>query len=512
MLGCGHPGKCHDCLDGVSFEELSCNCGKTKMYPPIPCNLEDDEPCPPCMIFTERKCACEKKEMKNIPCSSLRSPSCGLMCEKLIEGCGHNCKRFCHVGECVDAVHSCQERCRRTRAICGHRCKYFCHGTSFCTEEKPCLAVVTSTCACGRRKVEQKCGADKENLGISKVELPCDEGCAVMERNKRLAEAFDKVEDDEIVSSELDYSESLAKFAHTKPEECKNVEEKLATFVAAVATNPIDYKILSSRTESNKIIAGWDASGVVEAVDQTKNYFYFPKSKMKKSLFISELATQHYNLNAEILDANIGMANVVVRKGVGKKGQIPALLLSEVAVNYSPQLYENINLHKQNNQLSHTEIIENSKENNFNGIFLRNISFGIEVNDLKILLEPFFHTNFIPSLKKIKNVCKEDCFIILFNTNKQDPNQNFEKDLKNFYKIVEKKFCIDNNFASSCNLCFVDCEGRVNLKDDFGEELYKKEEILSTNNLQKKNSFNNENLKNSTLENSFNKFNILDDE
>ncbi|KAJ3384469.1 hypothetical protein HDU92_003579 [Lobulomyces angularis] len=41
----------------------------------------------------------------------------------------------------------------------------------------------------------------------------------------------------------------------------------------AVATNPIDYKILSSRIESKKIIAGWDCAGVVEAVGNETTLF-----------------------------------------------------------------------------------------------------------------------------------------------------------------------------------------------------------------------------------------------
>ena len=77
---CGHPEKCHSCMEGVSFDELACYCGRTKMFPPIPCGAKppicnypctrerpcghamlgfhpchfDTEPCPPCMVFVER--------------------------------------------------------------------------------------------------------------------------------------------------------------------------------------------------------------------------------------------------------------------------------------------------------------------------------------------------------------------------------------------------------------------------------------------------------------------------
>jgi transcriptional repressor NF-X1 len=81
LMPCGHDGNCHTCVEGVSFDELACSCGRTVMYPPIPCNTPlpkckyscrkrrrcghpsytthpchpDDEPCPPCTVFTERE-------------------------------------------------------------------------------------------------------------------------------------------------------------------------------------------------------------------------------------------------------------------------------------------------------------------------------------------------------------------------------------------------------------------------------------------------------------------------
>lgn len=78
---CGHPQRCHDCVEGVSFEERVCACGRTKMMPPIPCNTppiicsypcrrvrpcghrqltehkchSDSVSCPPCMAFARRE-------------------------------------------------------------------------------------------------------------------------------------------------------------------------------------------------------------------------------------------------------------------------------------------------------------------------------------------------------------------------------------------------------------------------------------------------------------------------
>jgi transcriptional repressor NF-X1 len=116
---CGHLGPCHDCYEGVSFDEMFCHCGRTKMYPPIPCNSKppicsypckrpyacrhrqtvphechgEDVTCPPCMIFVRKSCACGKQVFGNVPCSRTTVPSCGKMCEKPSEGCGHLCSR-----------------------------------------------------------------------------------------------------------------------------------------------------------------------------------------------------------------------------------------------------------------------------------------------------------------------------------------------------------------------------------------------------------------------------------
>ena len=81
ILPCGHPNRCHDCVEGVGFDEIYCACGKTKMLPPIPCNTSspichypckkrlacghpslrkhdchpDSIPCPPGMMFIKKK-------------------------------------------------------------------------------------------------------------------------------------------------------------------------------------------------------------------------------------------------------------------------------------------------------------------------------------------------------------------------------------------------------------------------------------------------------------------------
>nr|KAJ3420196.1 FKBP12-associated protein [Polyrhizophydium stewartii] len=131
MMTCGHQGKCHDCVEGVSFEEQSCHCGRTVMYPPIPCNA------PPLK-------------------------------------CDHPC---------------CTAKCGRVRATCGHTCGEACHGTLECPESAICKHAVVLSCPCGNRTKQTLCGATKDKPASLQA-LECDDSCLRRKRNESLAEAL----------------------------------------------------------------------------------------------------------------------------------------------------------------------------------------------------------------------------------------------------------------------------------------------------------------------------------
>jgi len=122
-----HKGPCLPCLE-ASFEELSCHCGRTKVYPPIACGMKipvcpyscsrepacghitfsshpchaDSEPCPPCPFLVTKSCMCGKTEVKNVPCHKT-NVSCGQVCDQQLPCGGHRCKRTCHSGDCLTA-------------------------------------------------------------------------------------------------------------------------------------------------------------------------------------------------------------------------------------------------------------------------------------------------------------------------------------------------------------------------------------------------------------------------
>jgi transcriptional repressor NF-X1 len=59
-----------------------------------------------------------------------------------------------------------------------------------CKEEKPCQQKIFVTCECQRIKQEAKCAASRQGDGNTKKTLKCDEECARLERNHKLALAL----------------------------------------------------------------------------------------------------------------------------------------------------------------------------------------------------------------------------------------------------------------------------------------------------------------------------------
>lgn len=223
LLKCGnhtcmelcHKGPCGACREAV-FEEISCHCGKTVLQPPLPCGTKappcrfpcerrkacghkqvqhnchlDDESCPKCPFWVDRPCMCGKKVLSNQPCWFLDT-RCGQICGKKLKCGSHFCRKLCHrPGECEDANgQTCQQACGKTKTLCGHPDEAVCHSPFPCKEDKPCPSKIFITCECQAIKQEARCGACKGNEGNLKKTLACNEECARLERNRKLALAL----------------------------------------------------------------------------------------------------------------------------------------------------------------------------------------------------------------------------------------------------------------------------------------------------------------------------------
>lgn len=134
---------------------------------------------------------CGKKTLKNQQCW-LRDVGCGEVCGKKLS-CGfHYCRKPCHRnGDCEDANGwQCQQPCGKEKKVCGHPDEQPCHAPFPCKEEKPCQNKMFITCECQAQKQEVKCGASKSSDGNINKSLPCNEECARLERNRKLALAL----------------------------------------------------------------------------------------------------------------------------------------------------------------------------------------------------------------------------------------------------------------------------------------------------------------------------------
>ncbi|KAM3860345.1 transcriptional repressor NF-X1 [Diretmus argenteus] len=276
-----HRGNCESCWQS-SFDELTCHCGLSVLYPPIACgtkppecknlctrrhecdhpvfhNCHSEEKCPPCTYLTQKWCMGKHEQRSNIACH-LQDISCGLTCNKVLPCEMHHCRRICHRGECV-AEASCHQPCVLPRLDCGHPCAAPCHKGSSCPHTT-CTAKVALQCDCGRRKESVACTAAASSyqryaaiamasklsdmqLGnsvaighITKKELKharleCDQECATLERNRCLAEAFqiDSSVDPFNIRSTSIYSDSLKDDARKDLKFVTEVEEEIKTLV-----------------------------------------------------------------------------------------------------------------------------------------------------------------------------------------------------------------------------------------------------------------------------------------
>uniref|UniRef100_A0A8C1FTZ4 Transcriptional repressor NF-X1 n=1 Tax=Cyprinus carpio carpio TaxID=630221 RepID=A0A8C1FTZ4_CYPCA len=276
-----HRGNCQPCWQ-TSFDELACYCGETVLFPPIPCgtrppecknlctrshdcdhpvfhSCHSEERCPPCTYLTKKWCMGNHEQRSNIPCH-LQDISCGLVCDKLLPCGSHHCKKICHRGEC-QAEGECKQPCTHPRASCGHPCAAPCHPGTPCPPSI-CSAKMALQCDCGRKKETVPCAdaassyqryaaiavASKlsdmqlgESVDIGqltkkeqrKARLECDQECATLERNRRLAEALqiDQSVDTFNKSATSKYSDSLKEDARKDFKFVSEIEEEIKNLV-----------------------------------------------------------------------------------------------------------------------------------------------------------------------------------------------------------------------------------------------------------------------------------------
>ncbi|KAF9100982.1 FKBP12-associated protein [Mortierella sp. AM989] len=369
-----HKGHCNPCLD-ASFDELSCACGRTVVYPPIPCGTSiprckytctrprdcghtsfsshschpDNEPCPPCIMLVGKQCMCRKAKMPNVPCYK-SNPSCGKICGKRLDCNLHNCNKSCHSGECsLLPLDICTQPCPKARKSCGHKCGVTCHGDAPCPEDQPCQVIVPSSCKCGNLTMESACNASAENIWDGKPRIiKCNDYCLIAERNKRIALALDIEEGSGQPGPRIpDYDPYVLDYALVNMEFTLKIEKQLAEWVA----------------------------------DTTKPMLSLPPMKGHRRKFVHELAA-NYDVTSESVDVE-PYRSVTIRRQLNTS--VPDLLASQACRQKRPTGSSASGAATSVEQLRKPMI-----KDPVNAIYLHDLAFGLTRSELAARLAPVF--------------------------------------------------------------------------------------------------------------------------
>jgi transcriptional repressor NF-X1 len=180
---------------------------------------------------------CGKNILKNQPCW-LSEVRCGDVCGKVLRCGTHRCQKQCHrPGDCEEP---CKQSCGKELSVCGHPCMAPCHFPSICKEDKPCPHKIFVTCECQKIKQESRCGASRQGAGNSKKTLKCDEECARLERNHKLALALNV--DPEHQSDHVPYSAETLNMYQQNSTWAAAQEKQLRLFAADPEAKRLRFK------------------------------------------------------------------------------------------------------------------------------------------------------------------------------------------------------------------------------------------------------------------------------
>lgn len=174
---------------------------------------------------------CGKKNLRNQPCW-LADVRCGEICGKKLRCGSHYCQKQCHrPGGCEDAVRRCQQPCGKAKKVCGHPCEETCHAPSSCREDKACQNKMFITCDCQNLKQETKCNSSRTSEGNNKKNLPCDDECARLARNRQLALAL-KIDSNAQKDDHIPYSNDTLRMFRENMKWAQQREKEFRVFAA----------------------------------------------------------------------------------------------------------------------------------------------------------------------------------------------------------------------------------------------------------------------------------------
>jgi transcriptional repressor NF-X1 len=191
---------------------------------------------------------CGKKSLKNQQCW-LKDVSCGQICGRKLKCGSHFCTKPCHRdGECEDAGgRPCQQPCGKPKKACDHPDEAICHAPTACKEDKACTHKIFITCECQAQKQEMRCNASKTSEGNLTKSLPCNEECARLERNRKLALALNIDQEAHVEGGDhVPFSNETLNLYAAHPTWSTNQEREFRVFAAADDEKRLRFKPMTS--------------------------------------------------------------------------------------------------------------------------------------------------------------------------------------------------------------------------------------------------------------------------
>jgi hypothetical protein len=342
--------------------------------------------------------------VRNVPCHRV-NVMCNKTCGKLLPCGGHQCDRQCHNDPCIPPGGQCKQPCGKRRPDCGHPCRAPCHAPSICPiTQLACKEPVTVSCACGRIQKTQPCRAKGQDNISNK--LPCDEACAVAERNRRLAEALQiDTNAGSVFHTDVEFEDELVDYARANPSFIRKIEEELMEFI-----------------QSNK----------------KQHYMQPMKAKLRR---IVHMICEHYGLETAAVDPEPNRFLILSRT---RDTHIPTPLLSQVA---SGQWQG----HVRSVDASGSGIDPvGDKAPAPNALLIRHLKFGLTQDELepslKVLGDTFFSLDWMT----------DEDVLVRFTSNKELSEASISR-----YRSMLRRDLITAGLAGDVRTVTVDASGKI---------------------------------------------------
>ncbi|NXO65800.1 NFX1 protein, partial [Phainopepla nitens] len=260
-----HRGSCQTCWQ-TSFDELTCYCGESVIYPPVPCGTQppeckktctrphdcdhpvyhschSEEKCPPCTYLTQKWCMgkheCQSLTLPNVELYSTHTQQLGT--DEFVK----SRFRLLNVDDCSPCVTSVQI------SICLSSSIWRLNLHPYIPSQKFVLPQMKSTTLFFRiaaisiatKLTDLQLGDSVEisrlitKKEMKQARLQCDEECLALQRNRRLAEALeidDNSDPFNIRSSGPKYSDLLKEDARKDIKFVSDIEKEMRLLVEAV--------------------------------------------------------------------------------------------------------------------------------------------------------------------------------------------------------------------------------------------------------------------------------------